>query len=889
MERFFTRMARLGRAATFFAAVAALVFALAACPNPAGDEEPEPAQYTITFDSQEGSAVTAIKADEGTALTKPADPTREGYAFQGWFNAATGGAKYEWPHTLNADLTMYAQWQEDTQQPVQHTITFDSQGGSAVAAITAVQGTAVPQPTDPTRNNYTFQGWHSAATEGTAYTWPHTLNADVTMYARWQAIVQHTITFESHGGSAVAAIKADAGTAVEKPTDPTREDYAFQGWFSAETGGTLYPWPHTLTVDLTMHAHWQDDTEPEPEKRTIAFDSHGGSAVSAITANEGTEVNKPTDPTRNAYDFAGWFDAETGGAAYDWPHTLNADLTMHAQWTAASYTISYNLNGGTGADNSSYTIESPEITLPVPTKTGYTFDGWFAAGSFAGEAITTIAAGSSGNKTFYAKWTIVSYTISYELNDGTNPGNPLASYTVESPDITLPVPTKTGYAFGGWFDTGSFAGTAITKIDKGSTGSKIFYAKWTAITYTVEYNTNNGTGTTAASSHTYDVAKALTTNGFARTGYAFAGWNAQANGNGTSYADGASVTNLTTAQGATVTLYAQWTAITYTVAYNTNGGTGGATESSDHTYDVEKALAANGFTKTGHTFIRWDTKPDGAGDSYTNGQSVKNLATTQGATVTLYAQWSVSYAIAYTLNDATGNGGNPDSYTAESLPLTLRPPVKTGYTGKWYDNENLTGEAVTVIAAGTTGNKAYYAGTSASDWTLVTYTIAYILNGGTNHAENPANYNFESALITLNPPTRTGYTFGGWFENSGFAGAAATQIPANSDGNKTFYAKWLEGTVNSIAYYWVDEHGELATASSSTTLAKPNTLTFTALSAGYSDWAWYLNGQPVAGANTDTYIFDSADKDFTNYAVGIRVKKGDKYYYTEITVTVTNQ
>jgi uncharacterized repeat protein (TIGR02543 family) len=189
---------------------------------------------------------------------------------------------------------------------------------------------------------------------------------------------------------------------------------------------------------------------------------------------------------------------------------------------------------------------------------------------------------------------------------------------------------------------------------------------------------------------------------------------------------------------------------------------------------------------------------------------------------------------------------------------------------------------------GSTGDKTYYAGS----WTLITYNITYILNGGTNAATNPATYNFESALINLAAPTRGGYTFGGWYENSGFTGAATAAIAPGSAGNKTFYAKWNEGTVNSIAYYWVDEHDDLATTDVATTLAKPNTLTFTGLpgSGGYSDWTWYLNGrpQPAGAGGAQTYTFDSADKDIVNYAVGLRVKKGGKYYYTEITVTVTD-
>jgi uncharacterized repeat protein (TIGR02543 family) len=301
---------------------------------------------------------------------------------------------------------------------VQYTITFDSHGGSEVAAITAEEGTELEQPADPTRTGYVFAGWFDAETGGALCSWPHILNADITMHARWQdnsqpPAAQHTLTFDSHGGSAVEAITADEGTAVGKPADPTRTGYAFAGWFDAE--GAPCSWPHTLNADITMHARWQDNSQPPAAQHTLTFDSHGGSAVAAITADKGTAVGKPADPTRTGYVFAGWFDAETGGALCSWPHTLNADITMHARWTAIAYTVAYDKN----ADGAS--------------------------------------------------------------------------------------------------------------------------------------------GTTASSAHAYDQAAALTVNGFAWTGYVFAGWNTRADGSGAGHDDGASVTNLASVQGATVTLYAQWT------------------------------------------------------------------------------------------------------------------------------------------------------------------------------------------------------------------------------------------------------------------------------------------------------------------------------------------
>jgi uncharacterized repeat protein (TIGR02543 family) len=209
-----------------------------------------------------------------------------------------------------------------------------------VGAVTQDEGTQIPKPSpDPAKTDYVFLGWFSAETGGAEYTWPHTLTASVTMHAQWQdnsqPPAQYTITFNTYGGSAVTAIAQNAGTPVPKPDpDPTKDGYVFLGWYSAESGGSMYAWPHTLTASVTMHAQWWDDNDgPPPTQYTVTFDTHGGSQITAVTQNEGTQVSKPDpDPAKDGYVFLGWFSEETGGTGYDWPHTLSANVTMHAQW-----------------------------------------------------------------------------------------------------------------------------------------------------------------------------------------------------------------------------------------------------------------------------------------------------------------------------------------------------------------------------------------------------------------------------------------------------------------------------------------------------------------------------------------------------------------------------
>jgi uncharacterized repeat protein (TIGR02543 family) len=197
----------------------------------------------------------------------------------------------------------------------------------------------------------------------------------------------------------------------------------------------------------------------DPKQYTVTFNSHEGTAVTAITADEGTVIPKPTDPTRNDYTFDNWYSAARGGTSYTWPHTLTGNVTMHAQWTAIPYSITYNLNGGANPANppTSYTIESIGVTLPIPTKTNYTFGGWFDNDGFTGAAITAIAAGSAGNKIFWAKWNesgSAEITISYWVNEQDELSSSAGSVSVTKTGILAIAADGAGYSDQHWYING---------------------------------------------------------------------------------------------------------------------------------------------------------------------------------------------------------------------------------------------------------------------------------------------------------------------------------------------------------------------------------------------------------------------------------------------------
>lgn len=326
----------------------------------------------------------------------------------------------------------------------------------------------------------------------------------------------------------------------------------------------------------------------------------------------------------------------------------NVNLKLYANWKPVNYSITYNLNGGTNPNSgvaTNYTIESNNITLPTPTRTGHTFEGWFDNSSFTGTAITSIPSGSTGNKTYYAKWAVNTYyldvsgvldgvseynTVGYGTFDvyidGVLKAQGASDYYTRHPygtsyEIKNIVPTI-GHHYVG-VHSGSLKGTI------GAVHTTVRLALNTN-TYKVVYNANGGTGSTATSNHKYGEAKTLTPNGFSKTGYSFAGWATSASGN-VVYSNSQSVSNLTATNGGTVTLYAVWKANSYTLTFNPNGGT--VSETSRKVAQGSPLGKLPVPTRPGYIFNGWFEYSYG-GTQYTESSIMGS------SDLTIYASWT---------------------------------------------------------------------------------------------------------------------------------------------------------------------------------------------------------------------------------------------------------
>ena len=219
-----------------------------------------------------------------------------------------------------------------------------------------------------------------------------------------------------------------------------------------------------------------------------------GTTNKAVTFNS-TYGTLPA-PTLNGYAFAGWYTAATNGTKVSdtTKYTTAGNSTLYAHWNLNTYSIGYNLNGGSiSGQPTSYNVNTATFTLPAPTRAGYSFTGWTGSNGTTAQKRVSIAKNSTGNKSYTANWSLNTYTISYTLNGGNISGQK-TSYDVTTEAFALPTPSRNGYTFTGWTGTGLSSATKSVTVAKGSTGNRSYTANWSANVLTINYHNDGATG-----------------------------------------------------------------------------------------------------------------------------------------------------------------------------------------------------------------------------------------------------------------------------------------------------------------------------------------------------------------------------------------------------------
>ena len=253
----------------------------------------------------------------------------------------------------------------------------------------------VTEPVAPTKMGYTFGGWYTDEACKNAYDFTAPVRGDMTLYAKW-TINTYTVSFDSIGGSSVDEKTADYNTVVTQPENPTKMGYTFGGWYTDEACKNAYDFAAPVRGDMTLYAKWTINTY------TVSFDSIGGSSVDEKTVDYNTAVTQPENPTKMGYTFEGWYTDEACKNAYDFTAPVRGDMTLYAKWTINTYKISFDSLGGSSIDAKT-TDYNTTITKPEnPTKTGYTFAGWFT--DYDCTKAYDFAAPVTGDLTLFAKW-----------------------------------------------------------------------------------------------------------------------------------------------------------------------------------------------------------------------------------------------------------------------------------------------------------------------------------------------------------------------------------------------------------------------------------------------------------------------------------------------------
>ena len=226
-------------------------------------EKKETIMRTVTFNSDGGTLIDPVEVEHGFRVSEPAAPTKEGYTFVGWYKEGWSipfGFSYE---TILSDTTLVAKWEKNV-APVakEYKVTFESNGGSAVAAQTVEESKVAVAPKAPTKAGYTFKGWYADTDLTTAYDFSIPVTKDITLYAKWEKTIspvvkEYKVTFESNGGSAVAAQTVEESTLAVAPKAPTKADYTFQGWYADTDLTTAYDFSTPVTKDIILYAKWE--------------------------------------------------------------------------------------------------------------------------------------------------------------------------------------------------------------------------------------------------------------------------------------------------------------------------------------------------------------------------------------------------------------------------------------------------------------------------------------------------------------------------------------------------------------------------------------------------------------------------------------------------------
>jgi len=803
-------------------------------------------------------------------------------------------------------FTLYAIWSANSQ-----TITYmpGTGGSGTVAATTGSTDSTVTLSNGSgfTRQWYTISRWDtSSAGNATPYALGQTgvtmPAGGLTLWAVWSG---NQYVYNANGGSGSTAAQTFIGNSMSAQTNgfTPPSGYTFGGWCTTQPalgaacsgmqygGSSSSSLPNPATTTVTLFAIWTGVSQ------SITYNANSGTGtITATTGNTGATVslNNGSGFTRSGYTLLRWNTLSGGGGNN---YTLGqtgvtmpaGGLSLFAIWSGNTY--SYNGNTATAGSTASQTYAGSTLTARpngFTAPSGYAFSGWCTTQPALGSSCSGSPYAANANLpiptqstvTLYAVWLTTTRTVTYARNGATGvlPTEPVKNVGDQFTVAGIGAITKTGYTFAGWTDgTNTYqAGDTYTVGASDIT----LTAQWTLSVYTVTYSANSGTGNASRSSESYTYGSPAinlpTIGTLARIGYTFGGWSESTTGSAISGA-------YTPTQ--TRTLHAVWNPNTYTITYDRNGGSGAAPSAGTYTTAGTSVTlpGVGAMSKVGYNFTGWATSAGGT--------AIANTGFTTTSNITLYAVWTIK-TISVTYNAGSISGIVPT--------LTNFPANTSGLYGSNITIsstiDTLTNSSNYAFAGWSDGTSIYNKGdtyrlvdaplTLTAQW-IALYAVRYSLGGGT-YATGTNNFDSECTLsgvdqkcsngqtITANiSPTRTGYTFAGWVDQSGNAISQATNGWTITATSYLAFATWTP-----IAYQvlYDSQGGSAAPTESTKNIGDLITVKAAVTRIGYTFLGWSYAGTTYGpGASVQV---GSANISFTaqwsaiNYTVSYDINGG---------------
>lgn len=511
------------------------------------------------------------------------------------------------------------------------------------------------------------------------------------------------------------------------------------------------------------------------------------------------------------YRFDGWYTAPNGGNKYDFNTPLTGNVTVYAHWVGNGYTVRFAGNGATGGGTPDQAFQyniGQNLHRNGFVRDGYTFTGWKRADNQQaygdGQWVTNLTTQPNGIVTMVAQWSANEAHIRYNPNPpagktaGGNGTPNWDGHTGDTPTIGGNGWTIDGYTFAGWATSPDGGGTKYAPgASWTANGTLTLYAQWTPGQASLTYDGNGATGgKTDPQTGKTDEKINVRDNGFTRDGYTFVTWNTQADCKGNAVKPNSEWT----LRGSS-TLYACWAGNAQTLTYHGNGATGGNTAAQSGKTGDELTTNANGFTRDGYTFVRWDTAKDGSGTAYGEGKNGVSQYVMKPAGNDLYAIWKANPATIQYRNDwpnTTGSTPDTTGNTGDTVTISQNSFDRPGYTftgwstSKRGDPSLQPGDKHTLEPRTTT---------VWAQWKADPAHLVYNSNIGTVGSETKTVDGVvdQTVKTITNPFDRPGYTFSGWNtqadgKGKAYATGADYVLTANDKSTpkntSVLYAQW---------------------------------------------------------------------------------------------------